>query len=159
MLSKSCVTLFVLSVLFFSDFTLGRERWLERNNRAVFLHPRRFGQEHPAVIDKLSQACAGQVCGNLAGQAITPLLAAQPECSQQDMADAIIGESNYINLSASCPHFPIDAAQQFDAATKANMIALAQEYRQAEKNTPPVSPSSRCPSLWAHRGHKLECGV
>ena len=32
----------------------------------------------------------------------------------------------------------LDAAQQFDAATKANMIALAVEYRQAEKNTPPV---------------------
>ena len=93
MLSKSSVTFLVLSILSFSDLTLGRERWLERDNRAVFLHPRRFGQEHPAVIDKLSAACEGQVCGNLAGQAITPLLAAQPECSQQDMADAIIGES------------------------------------------------------------------
>ena len=31
-----------------------------------------------------------------------------------------------------------DAAQQFDATTRANMIVIAQEYRQAEKNTPPV---------------------
>jgi hypothetical protein len=69
-----------------------RERWLERNNRAVFLHPRRFGQEQPAVIQKLGAACPGEVCGTLSGAAITPLLAAQPECSQQDMADSIIGE-------------------------------------------------------------------
>ncbi len=158
MLSKSCVTLFVLSVFSFSKFTLGRERWLERDNRAVFLHPRRFGQEHPAVIDKLSQACPGEVCGNLAGQAITPLLAAQPECSQQDMADAIIGESNG-TTSTSFAQPPIDAAQQFDDTTKANMIELAKEYRQAEKNTSPVSPSSRRPSLWAHCEHAIECGV
>ena len=32
-----------------------------------------------------------------------------------------------------------DAAQQFDDTTKANMIALAVEFRQVEKNTPPVS--------------------
>ena len=71
----------------------GRIRWMERDDRAVLLHPRRFGQEHPAVIEKLSSACDGAVCGNLAGQAITPLLAAQGECTQQDMADAIIGTS------------------------------------------------------------------
>jgi len=56
------------------------------------LYPRRFGQEQPAVLQKLRDACPGQVCGNLAGQAVSPLLAAQPECSQQDMADAIIGK-------------------------------------------------------------------
>lgn len=50
------------------------------------------GQENPPVIAKLSAACPGQICGVLAGAAITPLLAAQPECSQQDHADAIIGE-------------------------------------------------------------------
>ncbi|EAU85446.1 hypothetical protein CC1G_12419 [Coprinopsis cinerea okayama7 len=98
----------------------GRERWLERDDKAVFLHPRRFGQEQPAVLEKLRNACPGDVCGTLAGQAVTPLLAAQPECSQQDLADDII-----------------DASRQFDAATQANMIAIAQEYRQAEKNTPP----------------------
>ncbi|KAF9007074.1 hypothetical protein BDQ17DRAFT_1238240 [Cyathus striatus] len=97
-----------------------RARWLERNNRAVQLHPRRFGREQPPVLDKLRNACPGEVCGTLAGQAVTPLLAAQPECSQQDLADAII-----------------DASKQFDAATQANMIAIAVEYRQTEKNTPP----------------------
>ncbi|TCD69336.1 hypothetical protein EIP91_007892 [Steccherinum ochraceum] len=110
----------VLSVLAFTGEAQARSRWLERDGRAVSLYPRRFGEEHPAVIDKLASACGGGVCATLAGQAITPLLAAQPECSQQDMADQII-----------------DTAQQFDATTKANMIALAQEYRQAEKNTPP----------------------
>ncbi|RDX57404.1 hypothetical protein OH76DRAFT_37866 [Lentinus brumalis] len=118
--SKSQATLVAFYVLASSQQVFGRMRWMERDNRPVWLNPRRFGQEHPAVIDKLSAACPGQVCGTLSGAAITPLLAAQPECSQQDMADQII-----------------DAAQQFDDATKANMIALAVEYRQAEKNTPP----------------------
>ena len=76
-----------------SEQVLGRERWLERDNRPVYLYPRRFGQEHPAVIDKLSSACPGQVCGNLAGSAISTLLAAAGECTQQDMADQIIGMS------------------------------------------------------------------
>ncbi|KAF5367372.1 hypothetical protein D9758_003733 [Tetrapyrgos nigripes] len=120
MISKSNFGALALSVLAVSDGVVGRMRWLERDNRAVHLNPRRFGQEHPAVIDKLSSACPGQVCGTLAGAAITPLLAAQGECTQQDMADQII-----------------DAAQQFDDATKQNMINLAIEYRQAEKNTPP----------------------
>ncbi|KAG5643014.1 hypothetical protein DXG03_001752 [Asterophora parasitica] len=110
----------VLFILAATPPVVARERWLERNNRAVLLHPRRFGQEQPGVIQQLSAACPGQVCGNLAVQAVTPLLAAQPECSQQDHADAII-----------------DASRQFDAATQANMVALAKEYRQAEKNTPP----------------------
>ena len=89
--SKSQAALVVLSVLASSQQAFARMKWLERDDRPVFLNPRRFGQEHPAVIDKLSAACPGQVCGTLSGQAITPLLAAQPECSQQDMADAIIG--------------------------------------------------------------------
>ncbi|KAL4263123.1 hypothetical protein AB1N83_005260 [Pleurotus pulmonarius] len=120
MFSKS--TKFFLAFLAVSlpSMVTGREQWLERDGRAVQLYPRRFGQENPPVIAKLSAACPGQICGVLAGAAITPLLAAQPECSQQDHADAII-----------------DAAKQFDAATQANMIALAIEYRQAEKNTPP----------------------
>ena len=89
--SKSQVALVALSVLASSQQAYGRMRWLEREDRPVLLNPRRFGQEHPAVIDKLGAACPGQVCGVLSGAAITPLLAAQPECSQQDMADAIIG--------------------------------------------------------------------
>ncbi|KAH8099928.1 hypothetical protein BXZ70DRAFT_1008447 [Cristinia sonorae] len=117
--AKTHVALGLIS-LFLSNEVQARYQWLERDGRAVFLYPRRFGQERPAVIDKLSNACGGGVCASLAGQAITPLLAAQPECSQQDMADLII-----------------DTAQQFDDATKATMIQLAIEYRQAEKNTPP----------------------
>jgi len=109
-----------LSLLVSSPLALARERWLERDDKPVFLHPRRFGQENPEVINKLREACPGEVCATLAGAAITPLLAAQPECSQQDMADDII-----------------DAAAQFDAATQENLIAIAIEYRQAEKNTPP----------------------
>lgn len=91
MFSKSTLAFVTLAVLSASEQVLGRERWLERENKPVFLYPRRFGQEQPAVIQKLGAACPGQVCGTLSGQAITPLLAAQPECSQQDMADAIIG--------------------------------------------------------------------
>ena len=94
MFSKSFVTIVALSVLSMSEQVLGRERWLERDNRPIYLHPRRFGQEHPAVIDKLSSACPGQVCGNLAGSAISTLLAAAGECTQQDMADQIIGISS-----------------------------------------------------------------
>ena len=92
MFNKSRLTIVALSLLSLSETTFGRERWLERDGRAVELYPRRFNQEHPAVLDKLASACPGQVCGNLAGQAVTPLLAAQGECTQQDMADAIIGE-------------------------------------------------------------------
>ncbi|KAI0326626.1 hypothetical protein GY45DRAFT_73962 [Cubamyces sp. BRFM 1775] len=140
MFSKSQAALVALCLLATSEQAFARIRWMERNDKPVFLHPRRFGQEHPAVIDKLSSACPGQVCGNLAGAAITPLLAAQPECSQQDMADQII-----------------DAAQQFDDATKANMIALAIEYRQAEKNTPPdftTNPPTNRNSVFCQKAPK-----
>ncbi|KAF9478893.1 hypothetical protein BDN70DRAFT_879388 [Pholiota conissans] len=108
-----------LALSIFSQ-TFARLLILERDDAPVFLHPRRFGQENPAVLDKIRNACPGEVCGTLAGQAVTPLLAAQPECSQQDLADDII-----------------DASKQFDAATAAAMVAAAVEYRQAEKNTPP----------------------
>jgi hypothetical protein len=91
MLLKSNFILLALAAISSTDFVSAREHWLERNGRAVYLYPRRFGQEQPAVLAKIRDACPGQVCGNLAGQAVTPLLAAQPECSQQDMADAIIG--------------------------------------------------------------------
>ncbi|KAF8968157.1 hypothetical protein BDZ97DRAFT_458267 [Flammula alnicola] len=121
MLLKSNFGFLALSILLISsEQALGREQWLERDGRAVFLYRRRFGQEQPAVLQKIRDACPGAVCGTLAGQAVTPLLAAQPECSQQDMADAII-----------------DASKQFDAATAAAMVAAAVEYRQVEKNTPP----------------------
>lgn len=140
MISKSNFGLLALSMLAVSDGVLGRIRWLERDNRAVHLNPRRFGQENPPVISKLSAACPGQVCGTLAGAAITPLLAAQGECTQQDMADQII-----------------DAAQQFDDATKQNMIAIAIEYRQAEKNTPPdftTNPPTNRNSVFCQKAPK-----
>lgn len=92
MFAKSYAAFISLALLSLSDVTLGRERWLERDGRSVQIYPRRFGQEHPAVIDKLGAACPGQVCGVLSGKAITPLLAAQGECTQQDMADEIIGK-------------------------------------------------------------------
>ena len=97
MFSKSQLTLVALSLLSLSDMSYARTRWLERDGRSVQLYPRRFSQEHPDVINKLGAACPGQICGNLAGQAVTPLLAAQPECSQQDMADAIIGTHFCVN--------------------------------------------------------------
>jgi hypothetical protein len=63
MLSKSFVALVALSLLSLSEPVLGRERWMEREGRAIFtrFQRRRFGQEHPAVIEKLSAACPGGV--------------------------------------------------------------------------------------------------
>lgn len=80
-----------VSLLSVSEQVLGRERWLERDNKPILLHPRRFGQENPDVLSRLSSACDGGVCATLAGQAISTLLAAAGECTQQDMADQIIG--------------------------------------------------------------------
>ncbi|PPQ65699.1 hypothetical protein CVT24_012117 [Panaeolus cyanescens] len=98
----------------------GRENILERAGRPVFISRRRFIQHQPNLLQKLSEACPDEVCGALAIEAITPLLAVEPECSQQDMADKII-----------------DASKQFDPDVQAAMIAIAKEYRQLEKNTPP----------------------
>ncbi|KAF8896338.1 hypothetical protein BD779DRAFT_577336 [Infundibulicybe gibba] len=122
-ISNCIVILFLLAL----DKVSGRQKWLERDGRAVYLYPRRLEQEQPAVLEKIRNACPGQVCGVLSGEAVSPLLGAAPECSQQDLADDII-----------------DASQQFDATTKAAMVSLAIEYRQIEKNTPPdftVTPS------------------
>jgi len=117
MFSKSFVSFVILAVL--SGGAQARMRIVERDGRA--LYGRRFGQENPAVIGQLSGACEGQVCGVLSGKAISTLLAASPECAQQDMADDII-----------------DAArQQTDPAVTAKMIELAKTFRQTEKNTPP----------------------
>lgn len=133
------VTLVVLWVFFAPDVAFGRIRWPERDGRAIMLHPRRFKQEHPAQIDELRDACPGQVCGNLAGGFISTLLAAAPECAQQDAADNIIGQ---LQLFEKCMRVrltgQLDASKQFDSATQAKMISLAQQLRQAEKNTSPV---------------------
>ncbi|KAI9439933.1 hypothetical protein H4582DRAFT_1812660 [Lactarius indigo] len=148
MLNGAVLSLTLLVTLSLSDLTLGRIVWAERDGKAVLLNPRRFGQEHPQVITDLSNACPGQVCGVLAGAAITPLLAAQGECTQQDMADQII-----------------DQSKQFDAATQAKMLALAKEYRQAEKNTVPdfsTNPETPRNSVFCQKAPKhpeLNCLV
>jgi hypothetical protein len=86
------VTLVVVSALSLSDVAFGRMRWAERDGKPVFLHPRRFRLELPLIVDKIAAACPSAVCGILAGGAVIPLLAFQPECSQQDFADSIISE-------------------------------------------------------------------
>lgn len=91
MFSKPYLVFASFIALSFSECALGRERWLERDNRPVHLNPRRFGQQNPDVLTRLGQACAGQVCGPLAGNAVSTLLANAGECTQQDMADQIIG--------------------------------------------------------------------
>lgn len=141
MLPISAFVLVVLSLLSLSGPALGRERWLERNRKPLYFYPRRFGQEHPAVLDQLSSACPGEVCGDLAGQAVSTLLADADECSQQNLADQIIGIacSLLLLLEGILIYFSIkDSSKQFDATTQANMLSIAKTFRQAEKNTPPV---------------------
>ncbi|KAI0342837.1 hypothetical protein BDW22DRAFT_158073 [Trametopsis cervina] len=140
MFTKFNVAFVALSLLSVTESVVGRYNLLERDDRFVALRPRRFGEQNPSVISRIAAACPGQVCGNLSGQAITPLLAAQGECTQQDMADAII-----------------DAAQQFSDPTKSNMIALAIEYRQVEKNTPPdftTNPPTNRNSVFCQKAPK-----
>lgn len=135
MLNRAVLSLTILGALSLSDVALGRILW---DDRLARLNPRRFGMQNPEVTVQIGQACEGQVCGVLGGQSITPLLAVQPECSQQDMADQIIGELRcLVKVVFSLNRRP-DASKQFDAATAKNMVNLAIQYRQAEKNTPPV---------------------
>ena len=89
MLSKSFVSFVTLSLLFVSEPVLGRFAIFERDNRALF--SRSFGNENPAILSELSAACGGGVCATLAGQAVSTLLAGAGECTQQDLADDIIG--------------------------------------------------------------------
>lgn len=116
MFSKSFVSFVLLAVL--SGEAQARTRIVERDGRALW--GRRFGQESPAVIGQIGSACRGEVCGVLGGKAVGTLLAASPECAQQDLADDII-----------------DASKNEDAATAAKMVELAITFRQTEKNTPP----------------------
>ncbi|KAJ7692129.1 hypothetical protein B0H17DRAFT_1159676 [Mycena rosella] len=120
MISPLQIGVLALALISASQSVLGREQWLERDGRAIELNPRRFGQNHPPVLAKIRAACGHGICAKLAGAAVTPLLAAQGECTQQDFADQII-----------------DTSKQFNATTQANMLALAIEYRQTEKNTRP----------------------
>ena len=61
-------------------------------------------------------------------------------------------------LDLTATHSPrADAAQQFDDATKTTMIALAVEYRQAEKNTPPdftTNPPTNRNSVFCQKAPK-----
>ncbi|KIM33709.1 hypothetical protein M408DRAFT_5231 [Serendipita vermifera MAFF 305830] len=99
--------------------TFARELIIERDGRAIY--PRRFGQEQCGGIGgRIGSACAGQICGVFGGRVPGTLLAAADPCATQDLADEII-----------------TASKDQDAATAANMVALAVELRQCEKNTPP----------------------
>jgi hypothetical protein len=140
MLNKAVISLTLLGALSLSDLALGRMHWPEREGRAVFLNPRRFGQQNPPITQEFSQACPSGTgtCAQLGGSAISTLLANAGSCTQQDAADGMISELllpvEYIFSLTS----RLDAAKQFDAATQQKMINLAVQFRQAEKNTPPV---------------------
>ncbi|KAJ7731318.1 hypothetical protein DFH07DRAFT_871147 [Mycena maculata] len=141
MLSPFQFAFLALALISASEPVLGRERWLERGGRAIQLNPRRFGQDHPAVLDKLRAACGGGVCAKLAGGAVTPLLAAQGECTQQDFADHIIDTGLTLN----------------DTTTLASLVEIAKEYRQTEKNTPPdfsTNPSTPRNSVFCQTAPK-----
>lgn len=97
------VALVVLSVSFTPDVAFGRIRLLERNGRAI-LYPRRFDQQNPQVIGQISAACPSGfgICATLSGQAIDALLANAPQCSQQDVADDLIGQLHlFVEVCAS----------------------------------------------------------
>jgi hypothetical protein len=144
MLNRAIISLTLLG-LSLSDLTFGRMLWPERNNRAVVLNPRRFGQQNPQVTVAIGQACEGQVCGNLVGPAIRSLLAAADPCAQQDAGDAIISK---LRILVKCV-FPLtsrpDASRQFDAQTQANMVKLAIQLVQSERNTAEVCFTRGCP--------------
>jgi len=76
-----------------AHIVVGRERWLRPHSKNFYsrINPRSFGHERPLVLITLQSLCQGDVCGTLAGKAINQLLASAPECSQQDVADEIIG--------------------------------------------------------------------
>lgn len=139
MLNGAVLSLTILGVLSLSDLTLGRMLWAERDGKAVYLSPRRFGQQNsnPAQ-QKMGSACPGQVCGPLSGRMINALIASTPECDQQDVADDAIGELWFFVMFVFLPTSRPDASKQFDSATQKLMVSLAVEYRKAEKNTPPV---------------------
>ncbi|KAH8924058.1 hypothetical protein BT69DRAFT_112992 [Atractiella rhizophila] len=69
----------------------------------------------------LASACDGGTCGTLAGKCVSSLLAAADPCAQQDCADEMIDV----------------ALAQTDSAVQQNIINIAIEFRQAEKNTQP----------------------
>lgn len=80
----------------------GRENILERAGKPIFISRRRFNQTEPALIQRLREACPEVTCNALAGNALSSLLAVQPECSQQDTADTIIGNTNHLCVLLLC---------------------------------------------------------
>jgi len=146
------VTIVLLSVFIAPDVAFGRMRWLERDGRIILLRPRRLDQQNPPQIQELGSACPGAVCGSLSGGFISTLLAAAPECAQQDAADDIIGQLQLFALqkyymSAQLTG-QVDASKQFDSATQAKMVSLAQQLRKAEKNTPLVGSRDGMDARW-----------
>ena len=134
--SKTSFALFLAAI---APLALGRELIVERDGRAII--PRRFGQEQCGGLpSEIGSACRGEVCGVLGGRSIGTLLAASPECAQQDLADEII-----------------DASKNEDAATAAKMVELAIRFRQCEKNTPPdftTNPPTNRGSVFCQKAPK-----
>ena len=95
------VTLVVLSTFFIPDVAFGRIRLPERNGKAILL-PRRIVGSQPKEIGELSGACPPGIgtCAQLAGAFISTLLAASPECAQQDACDGIIGQYSTLQKHA-----------------------------------------------------------
>ncbi|CAH7668602.1 hypothetical protein BY996DRAFT_1379567 [Phakopsora pachyrhizi] len=79
---------------------------------------------HPQVLEALHslKGCPGEICGTLAGEAVSPLLAGANECAQQDMADKIITAAK---------------TEIKDPEVSKKLISLAIEYRKVERNTFP----------------------
>lgn len=55
-----------LALLTISEQALGRELWLERDGRAIYLHSGRFRQGQPPAIQKNWDACPSAVCNFVA---------------------------------------------------------------------------------------------
>lgn len=129
MLAKSTFLVILFSL---TPFTMSREVLHERDGKAVLsrvLVPRRFSQEQCGGLpQQIGAACRGEVCGVLGGKSSTylnvpgdpilstffpvgTLLAAAPECAQQDLADDII-----------------DASKREDATTAAKMVEVRHPF-------------------------------
>ncbi|MBW0507584.1 hypothetical protein O181_047299 [Austropuccinia psidii MF-1] len=103
------------------------------NHRPVLL-PRRISNSNsnPPVLKQIQTlpGCPGEICGTLAGEAVTPLLAGAGECAQQNMADKIID---------------VAKTQLKDSQISKKLIQLAIEYRQSERNTFPDYANNPAP--------------
>lgn len=88
------------------------------------LQRRRFNQESLMVASFNISGCAGEICGNLGGGSITPLLALQPPCSQQAYAEKILDTAQ-------------DKTNGLTEEIRKKLTEVAIKYRQAEKNSKP----------------------